>query len=668
VKVLDFGLAKLMEEKQAGPEDATRAMVRTGSGVVMGTVAYMSPEQARGLPVDARTDIWSVGVVLYEMVVGRLPFAGETASDVISLILTKEPPALTAISSSIPERLDEIVTKTLAKNREERYQTIRDLALDLKRLRQKLDIEREIERTQAPQLGDSGTRTAVEHPRVTTSSSEDVARHFKVNKTVAILAIASLLILAVAVAYYFTQSAQPIDSIAVLPFANTGEDPNTDYLSDGITESIINSLSQLPQLKVMARSTVFRFKGRNTDARTVGKELGVRAVMTGRLLQQGSNLIVSAELVNVSDGTQLWGEQYNRRMTDLVAVQQDISREITDKLRLKLSGKQQRELNRGGTNDTEAYQLYLRGEYGARKGTADDFRKAIEQFQQAIERDPNYALAYVGLADCYMEIGDYAGTPASETLPHAKVAIERALQIDDSLSEAHAALANLYFVSLRWEQSEKEFQRVISLNPNAGRRGYANLLRSLMRYNEALREIKREQELDPLSPLAGAIAAFIYRNLGDMDSSIRESKRVIALDPNYPVAHVSLGLAYLDQHSYEEAVAELRKAAELSGRGSYALATLGAAYAMSGRRAEANAILDELKVKYAKREANGTDLAMVYTGLGDNDRAIASLEKDFETGNTVFLAYVQSFTTVHEPLRNDPRYQDLLRRMGLKVQ
>jgi eukaryotic-like serine/threonine-protein kinase len=670
VKVLDFGLAKLMEQKEVDAEDATRQLVQTSAGVVMGTVAYMSPEQARGLAADARTDIWSLGVVLYEMVSDRLPFAGETTSDVISLILQKEPPALTTVSVNIPERLDEIVTRALTKDREERYQTIKDLALDLKRLKQKLDIEREIERTQAPELRGTAVRTAIEKPRVTTSNPEDVASRFKVNKTVSILAIASLVILVVAVGYYLTRggfSAQPIDSIAVLPFANTGGDPNTDYLSDGITESIINSLSQLPQLKVMARSTVFRFKGRDTDPRTVGKELGVRAVLTGRLLQQGDNLIVKAELVNVSDGTQLWGDQYNRRMSDLAVLQQDLSREIAERLHLRLSGKQQKELNKGGTNNTEAYQLYLRGVYDARKGTGDDIRKAIAQFQQATERDPNYALAYVGLADSYLDIGAYIGTPTREILPQARAAVERALQIDDSLSEAHSALAHLYHVSLLWEQSEKEYQRAISLNPKVGRAEFANLLRCQMRYDEALREIKREQELDPLHPRAGAIAAFVYRNLGDADASIRESKRVIALDPNYPVTRVSLGLVYLGQRRYEEAIAELQKAVDLSARGSYAVSTLGAAYAVSGKRAEALAILRELEEKYAKREANGTDLAIMHAGLGNDAQAITWLEKDLEAGNTVFLVYVTN-TYVHDRLYNDPRYKDFLRRMGLKVQ
>lgn len=672
VKVLDFGLVKLTEQQLSASEDPTKRLFQTSTGMVMGTVAYMSPEQARGLPVDARTDIWSLGVVLYEMMAGCMPFAGETASDVISVILQKDPPALTAVTVGVPEMLDEIVTKALTKDREERYQTIKDLTLDLQRLKQKLDLEAEMERTQ-PRQSRASVRPTIERARearATISSTEYPTSRFNVNKTRSVLAIASVVILAIAVGHYFTRrGAQSLDTIAVLPFANAGGDPNTEYLSDGITESTINSLSQLPQLKVIASSTVFRFKGRETDPQAAGKELGVRAVMTGRLLQQGDNLIVSVELVNVSDGTQLWNQQYKRMMSDLATVQQDLSRDISERLRLKLSGEQQRQLNKGGTNNTKAYELFLEGRYYARKETGVDFRRAIEQFRQATELDPNYALAYVALASCYTLIGAYAGSPASETLPNAKAAIERALEIDNSLAEAHAELGALYFASLQWEKSENEYQRAISLNPNEGHLGYSNLLRAQMRYDEALREIKRAQELDPLNSGVNAMVARGYHNLGDLDTAIKECKRVIALDPNFPLGHLFLGLVYgSGQGRYDEAIPEFKKAVDLSGRGSYAVTSLAAAYARSGKRAEARALLEELEEKYARREANGTDLAISYAALGDNDRAIVSLEKDFETGNTVFLAYVQNFETLHEPLRNDPRYQDLLRRMGLKVQ
>lgn len=668
VKVLDFGVAKLADEAgSTGANGSNGAPIRTTDGLIIGTVNYMSPEQARGHSVDSRTDIWSLGVVLYEMVTGRQPFAGDTISDVLSLVLQKEPLALTTISSGVPERLDEIVSRALAKDREERYQTIKDLALDIKRLRQKLEIEREIERTQAP----GSRRTTANNPAKRTGltgSVGDIASRLKMNNGRAVLAIATLVVIALAVGFYLTRGGggQPINSIAVLPFANAGGDSNTDYLSDGITESIINSLSQIPQLRVMARSTVFHFRGRDTDAREIGKELGVRAVLTGRLSRQGDDVIVSAELANVLDGAQLWGEQYRRPISDLPVLQQEIAREISDRLRLKLSGEQQRQLNRGGTNNTEAYQLFLRGRYYERKGTGADFRKAIEQFRQATDRDPNYALAYVGIAECYLVISNYDGTPARECLPEARVAVERALQIDESLAEAHAALARLYHVSLLWEQSEKEFKRAFSLAAGVGHVEFANLLRSQRRYDEALREIKREQELDPLYPIAGAVAAFIYRGLGDEGAAISESQRVIALDPTYPVAHVALGLTYVDQRRYEEAIAELQNAVELSGKGSYALSSLGAAYAASGRRPEAMAILRELQEKYARHEANGTDLAIVQAGLGNNDQAIAWLEKDLDSGNTVFLSIVAS-TYVHDRLHDDPRYKDLLKRMGLKI-
>ena len=584
--------------------------------------------------------------------------------------------------------MEEIAKKTLAKNVEERYQTPKDLLIDLINLRRKLEVETEIERTGSPELRNTTTKEKYFGDESTSSASLDSAtpnselevavnaftigyiqRTLNRHKAFAITTAVLLVLAAATVGYlYFSRRNQTtIDSIAVLPFVNGSNDPNTEYLSDGITESVINSLSELPQLRVMARSTVFHFKGRETNPQVIGKELGVRAVMTGRLLQQGDTLIISVELVNVSDGTQFWGEQYNRRMVDLATVPQDISREITSRLRLKLSGEEQGKLNKGGTNNTEAYQLFLRGRYYFGKGTGDDFKKAIEQFRQAIDRDPNYALAYVDLAECYRELGAYAGAPASETLPNARVALERALQIDGSLAEAHEALAALYSSSLQWDQSEREHLRAISLNPNVGHIKYANFLRAQMRYDEALREIKRAQTIEPLSPEAGVTAAFIYRKLGDLESSISESKRVIALDPTYPVAHLTLGFAYLSRGHYEEAIAEFEKAVDLSGRASYAVSTLGGAYATSGRRAEALRLLKELKEKYARGEANGTDLATTYAGLGDDDQAIDWLERDLAAGNTVFLTIITN-TLVHDRLHNNARYKDFLRRMGLNVQ
>src|SRR5438132_67305 len=447
-----------------------------------------------------------------------------------------------------------------------------------------------------------------------------------------LLIIAAIIVVAIAgpAYYYYThKSNSAINSIAVLPFQNTSGDPNIEYLSDGVTESIINSLSRLTQVKVMARSTMFRFKGRESDPQAVGKELGVNAVMTGRMLQQGENLTVSVELVNVADGTQLWGEQYNRRATDLATVQQEIARDISERLRLRLSG-EERQLNKGGTSNTEAYQSYLRGRYYWNKRSGDGFKKAIEQFQQAIDRDPNYALAYDGLADCYLLLEQYTSTPASETLPKAKAAAERALQIDDSLAEAHASLASYYHQSWRWEEAEKEFKRAISLNPNypTAHHWYEVHLRSMGRLDEALAEIKRAQELDPLSPVLYVNVSFVYLLKNDLGSALEQAKRGVDLAPNYPLAHQTIGRVYIKQRRYAEAVAEFQQDVAMD-RTAHALKDLGNAYAVAGRRDEALAVLKELEEKYQKHESLGEYVALVYAGLGDPVQAFAWLEKDF---------------------------------------
>lgn len=482
-----------------------------------------------------------------------------------------------------------------------------------------------------------------------------------------VLAIACVIVVALAFSIYFyrTQNSRTvIDSVAVLPFQNVSGDPNMDYLSDGVTESIINSLSRLSDLKVMARSTMFRFKGRESDPQKVGKELGVTAVMTGRMLQRGDELLVTVELVNVADGTQLWGEQYNRRSSDLATVQQQIARDISEHLRLKLSGREQ-QLNKGGTNDTEAYQSYLRGRYFWNKRTADGLRKAIEQFQQAIDRDPNYALAYAGLADCYLLLEQYAGTPASETLSKAKAAATHALRIDDSLAEAHTSLGFYYSQTWQWDESEKEFKRAINLNPNypTAHQWYHSYLRAQGQFDEALVEIKRARELDPLSPIVSVNLATVYIRKGDLDSAMAEAIRLRDLEPNFALSHAPLGRVYIKLLKYPEAVAAFEANVAID-RSAFALSELGHAYAIAGRRDEALAILQELEGKYKRRESLGQYVALVYLGFGDLDQAFAWLERDYlsRSGLLDFLITDPLFDSI----RGDARYASLLRRMGLE--
>jgi serine/threonine-protein kinase len=694
VKVLDFGLAKLTERlppESVDTEAPTRAAVNTEPGVVMGTALYMSPEQARGLQVDARTDIFSLGVLIYEMVAGRLPFEGSNMNEILTSILSdKEPPPLARFTRDVPAELERIVEKALRKNREERYQTAKDMLLDLKRLKQKLEVDAEIERTVPPELRSapgeakpSGSQEAVSTAQASaqqtatvesarrTSSAEYIVTEIKRHKRGAAIALAAIILFSVAgTAYYFyfarSGSRTAIDSIAVLPLVNTSNDPNTEYLSDGISEALINSLTELQQLKVVARTTAFRYKGKDVDPRAVGRELNVRSVLMGRVRQTGDALNVQVDLVDATTGAQLWGKEYERKVSDVMSVKQTIVREVTEKLRLGLSGEEQQRLVKRDTTNAEAYQFYLRGRYLWNKRTADGIRKAIEQFQQAIDRDPNYALGYVGLADCYVLLEEYVGIPSSESLPKARAAADRALQIDDSLSEGHASSAFIYQKLWRWAEAEREYKRAISLNPNypTAHHWFNIYFRTKGQIDDAMSEAKRAQELDPLSPVISANVAEVYLLKNNINAGIEQSQRIIELDPGFPYAHDELGTAYLKQRRYEEAIVEFQKAVELSGRASQILSRLGHCYAVAGRRAEALAILKELEEKYPRREGLGQYVAEVYAGLGDKDQAFAWLERDFQqhSGRLPDMTWRFGF----DDLRSDPRYADLLRRMGLK--
>jgi TolB-like protein/cytochrome c-type biogenesis protein CcmH/NrfG len=457
-----------------------------------------------------------------------------------------------------------------------------------------------------------------------------------------------------------------IESIAVLPFDNQNRDPELDYLSDGITESLINKLAQLPGLRVVPRTTVFRYKGNQKDAMTVGNELGVRAVLVGRLLKRGDDLIVSAEFIDVRENKQIWGEQYTRSVSDALAVQQEISRKISERLRPALSGEAHRQLATRDTTNPEAYQFYLKGRYYWNKRTAENLKKAMEQFQYAADKDPNYALAYSGLADCYVLLPEYVGSPSAESIPKAIAFAQRALQFDDSLAAAHTSLGYAYENVWQWQESEKEFLRAIELDPNypTAHHWYALLLRDTGKVDQAIVELKRAQELDPLSRVIGQTLASAYITKGDVNNAVEEARRVIELDPNYPRAHDQLGLALLKQGKHEEAMAELRKAVELSqNHDRRTLSSLGFGYAVTGNRAEALTIIQELEQRYAKQEVLGRDVAAVYAGLGDKDQALAWIEKDFQARSGALARMRKEIQ--FESLQNDPRFIDLFRRMGL---
>jgi serine/threonine protein kinase len=511
VKVLDFGLVKLTEplSASANAEAPTRALINTDAGTVMGTVGYMSPEQARGKDVDARTDIFSVGAVVYEMLAGRAPFAGETTADVLGALLHKEPAPFTEVAPDTPRGLQRVVGKALRKDREERYQTAKDLLVDLRQLKKQTETGAELERTKhtpegADEKQEHATQIVTARP---TPPGEYSTGVFKKNKSAAI-AVLVLLLLAVGGLgfWYFNDRpshALQIESIAMLPFQNASGNADVEYLSDGMTESLINSLSQLPFLAVKARSSVFRYKGKEVDPQKVASELSVQAILNGRVVQRGDDLALYLSLVDARTGNQLWGEQYNRKLTDLVFLQQEISRDVSEKLRLKLTGEEQRRVAKRYTDSSEAYELYLKGRYFSSNPTEINLKKSIEYFQQAIDKDPNYALAYAGVGSAYQSLGGFLGfVSPGETAPKGKAAIIKALSIDETLDDAHSTLA-LFTLTYDWDlpKAEREYKRAIELNPNnpSAHSGYGTYLEALARFDEAVAERERSRQLDPVS-------------------------------------------------------------------------------------------------------------------------------------------------------------------------
>ena len=464
---------------------------------------------------------------------------------------------------------------------------------------------------------------------------------------------------------YFTRKTKTtIQSIAVMPFVNESGNADVEYLSDGMTETLIKSLSQLPNLSVKSRSTVFYYKGKETSPKKIGEELSVQAVLLGRVVQRGNDLKVNLELVNTQTQDVIWSEQYDRKQSDLVSLQSEIAKDVSTKLKVKLSGIEEAKVTNTSTANPEAYQAYLKGRYYWNRRTAESLKKAIEQFKAATDRDPNYALAYAGLADCYVVLNYYAGTPTSEIIPPAKSYAERAIAIDDQLAEPHASLGQVNKLLWRWEDSEREFKRAIELNQNYATtyHWYYLLLRALGRIDEAALMIRRAHDTDPLSSVISVNISQLYQFQNNPNASIENSLKVIELDPNYSDAYSILGLSYLKQGRYPQAIENMEKAVQLSNRASFTLVNLGYGYAVTGKRKEALAIVKELEEKYARKESNGRHIASVYAGLGEKDKAFEWLEKDFQT--KADLTWI-TWEIPYETLRDDPRYKDLLKRMNL---
>jgi serine/threonine-protein kinase len=677
VKVLDFGIAKYTQADGGEEQDP----VDTKPGSVIGTAPYMSPEQARGLPVDARTDIWGLGVVLYEMVTGRLPFLGETMPETLSLILQKEPAPLARYAHDVPAELERIITKTLTKDREERYQTAKDLLIDLRNLKRKSEVDAEIERTVAPehrpQQSTSGSQNAAATASGTAaatgsanaehsaSSAAYIVSAIKQHKLAATLALLVILVAIFGLRAYL-QARNPevvIDSIAVLPFQNKSTEADTDYLSDGLAESLLYRLSQLPNLRVSPTSSVSRYKGKEIDPVKVGQELGVNAVLSGRIVQHGDYLTISAELVDVRYNKLLWGEQYDRKVSDLLATQREIAREIVEKLKLKVSG-EEKGLAKHYTESNEAYQLYLKGRFYWNKRTGESLKKSIEYFNQAIEKDPGFALAYAGLADCYVVPANRL--PPRDALPKAKAAAMRALELDDTLAEAHTTLGRvLASYDWDWPGAEREYKRAIELNPRyaIAHQWYGGYLEAMGHRDEAVAERKLSQELDPLSPIVNfeyGLSLFYAR---EYDQAIEQFNKTLELDSNFPPPYQFLPACYEQKGMYDEAIAGFKKAIPLMGGSELTRGGLGHVYAVTGKKREALAMIDELKRLSNQGYVPSTSIALVYAGMGDKDQAFAWLEKGYEERG--FQMQWLSIEPRWNNLRSDPRFANLTRRVGL---
>jgi serine/threonine protein kinase/Tfp pilus assembly protein PilF len=647
-KILDFGLAELAPSAAASVSASTADSGQenlTSPGSTLGTVAYMSPEQVRGRELDVRTDLFSFGAVLYEICTGTLPFRGDTSGVVFDSILNRTPTPAPRLNPDAPPKLEEIISKCLEKNRNLRYQHAGDIRTDLQRLKR-----------------DTESGRAAPIPEAFSLWSR---RTMLIGAAALVFVIAAI---TAAVFYFGSSGRTSIKSVAVLPFSNASGDPNGEYLSDGITEGIIDRLSGLPNLKVISRTSAFRYKQRDIDPQKVAKELGVEALVTGRVTQRGDDLSVSAELVDAREDKQLWGEQYSRRTADAASVQQEIATAISGNLRMRLTSEEKSRLAKSSTINSEAYQLYLKGRYFGNQATATGLRKSIEHFEQAIDKDPSYAPSYAGMADAYSALGATMYLPPTDSFPKAKAAAMRALELDDTLAEAHAALAYAEFFDWDWLSAEREFRRAIELNPNSAlsHARYAECLKTRLQFNESIAEAQRGQELDPLSPDIAGQLANVHFMARQYDEAIAQFQKALDLNPNIPVVRGELGFAYGMKRMYPQAIAEFDKIPDqdkVTSGNQFVAGMLGWLYAVSGRRSEALKIAQEFEDLSAHAYVDFYWPATVYVGLGDNDEAFRFLEKGYQehAASMPYLAVDPFWYGLH----TDPRYIDLLRRMGL---
>jgi TolB-like protein/Tfp pilus assembly protein PilF/tRNA A-37 threonylcarbamoyl transferase component Bud32 len=649
IKMLDFGLAKLAHPRGVSVDPYSDTVLAspsttTDDGQTLGTLSYMSPEQARGQDLDPRSDLFSFGVVLYEMATGKEPFAGRTSALVFDAILHGSSAPPSASDPHIPAEFDHIIAKALEKDRDLRYQTAAELRADLKRL----------------QRESGGSKVSSQSPRTAVPPTAPVP----VRKPFGLVAgiVAALVVLTAAGYFWFRGSGTAIDSVAVLPFVAAGQASDAEYLTDGMTETLINGLAQLPDLRVAARSVAFRYKGKDVDPQQVGRDLGVRAIVTGRITRRNDRLIIGAEMMNVDTGAQVWGRQYDRPESDLLAVQEEITGEILDKLRPRMTGNEKKLATKRYTEDSEAYQHYLQGRYNSNKGTIAGFKNAIEYFQRAIQQDPKYALAYAGLADAYLLLGSYW----VEAITEAKSAAEQALKLDPSLAEAHVSLGQIkLWLDWDWSAARREFEQGISLNPQSAlaHNQYGLYLATVGRVSDAITEVKRALDLDALSPIINSDMGWYLLFAGQHADAIAQFRKTLNLDSNSVSAHRGLGIALSEAGQHDEAISELKHALLLSENSPVVMAHLGAAYARQGAKPAATALLNDLQAMATRQYVPASAPAIVHAALGDRNAALDWLDKAYDEHD---FAIVQiEIAPWFRILRGEDRFQQIVTRLGM---
>jgi serine/threonine-protein kinase len=642
VKILDFGLARVDAAPSERMTSAPTELAATEAGTVLGTLGYMSPEQVGGKPADARSDVFSFGCVLYEMLTGRRAFSGDSPGQTMAAILRDQPSEIAVLDSLVPEGVDRIARRCLEKSPAERFQSAGDLSFALRE-----------------SLGSGLSRSAPRRPGVSRRTGLSVA-------------VAAIALVGIVLALRLLgrgAGAGRIESLAVLPLANLSGDPQQQYFADGMTEELISDLAKISALRVTSRTSVMRYKSSSKSLPEIAKELGVDAVVEGSVTRAGSQVKITAQLIDAVKDRHLWADSFQRELKDVLSLQGEVARAIAGEIGVRLTPEERSRLADKKTVNPEAYEAYLKGQYHLFRRTAADARKSLEYFQQAVEKQPDYALAYAGIAEAYeTAAGSVQGALSpKEAFPRAKAAAMRAVELDSTLAEPYVSLAWSSFVFDRdWTTAENQFQRAFQLDTNypMAHENYAMFLSRMGRFDEAIRQMKRAQQLDPLSLGGNTMMGLVLGLARRDDEAIPWFRRVLDMDPNFLRARFGMGLSLLHKKRYDEAITELQKAVELSGGGAAQLGTLGYAYAVANRRAEALEIVERLREKSREHYVPPAMVATVFSGLGDKDQAMAWLEKAIEE-NDPWLTGLK-VDPMFDSLRSDPRFLDLMHRVGLK--